>query len=246
MEEFKYQLVDLGLPSGTLWMDRNIGASSPEDAGLYFAWGETQGYEADEVGKTKQFSWDEYKRSLTSLKTTSDAALQNVHGCSIPTKKQLQELIDGTTSVWTAWNGVYGRLFASNTNGNSIFIPAVGYGAYDSIGDVGSSGGLWSSSLRGGVTNYGWYLYLDSDECYINYTYYRCYGYSVRGVKSRGELLKNKITKEDIVAYFKYQKDNCHICPFDKECNNLMGTYEAPKLCEIIEYCDNKKKNKKL
>ena len=58
MEDFKYQLIDLGLPSGTLWMDMNIGASSPEDAGLYFAWGETQGYIADEVGKTKQFNWD--------------------------------------------------------------------------------------------------------------------------------------------------------------------------------------------
>lgn len=53
MEDFKYELVDLGLPSGTLWMDRNISASSPEDAVLYFAWGETQGYTTDEVGKAK-------------------------------------------------------------------------------------------------------------------------------------------------------------------------------------------------
>ena len=33
--------VDLGLPSGTLWADRNVGAASPEDCGDYFAWGET-------------------------------------------------------------------------------------------------------------------------------------------------------------------------------------------------------------
>ena len=61
MKEFKYELIDLGLPSGTLWMDRNIGASSPEDAGLYFAWGETQGYTADEVGRTRKFIWKDYK-----------------------------------------------------------------------------------------------------------------------------------------------------------------------------------------
>ena len=36
--------VDLGLPSGKLWSDRNIGALSAESAGLYFAWGETEGY----------------------------------------------------------------------------------------------------------------------------------------------------------------------------------------------------------
>jgi len=36
--------VDLGLPSGRLWADRNIGASSPEDVGLYFSWGNTDGH----------------------------------------------------------------------------------------------------------------------------------------------------------------------------------------------------------
>lgn len=45
-----YRLVDLGLPSGTLWADRNIGAASPEDAGLYFQWGDTQGWRRDQVG----------------------------------------------------------------------------------------------------------------------------------------------------------------------------------------------------
>lgn len=39
-----YNMVDLGLPSGLLWADRNVGASSPEDFGTYFAWGETEGY----------------------------------------------------------------------------------------------------------------------------------------------------------------------------------------------------------
>ena len=34
--------VDLGLPSGTLWAECNVGASKPEDRGDYFAWGETQ------------------------------------------------------------------------------------------------------------------------------------------------------------------------------------------------------------
>ena len=34
--------VDLGLPSGTLWADRNVGANAVTDFGDYFAWGETQ------------------------------------------------------------------------------------------------------------------------------------------------------------------------------------------------------------
>ena len=41
-----FEYVDLGLPSGTLWATMNVGASSETDYGLYFAWGETQGYTA--------------------------------------------------------------------------------------------------------------------------------------------------------------------------------------------------------
>lgn len=38
--------VDLGLPSGTLWADRNVGANTPEDNGDYFTFEEAQ-----ELGK---------------------------------------------------------------------------------------------------------------------------------------------------------------------------------------------------
>ena len=36
------QYIDLGLPSGTLWADRNIGATEPEEYGDLYAWGETE------------------------------------------------------------------------------------------------------------------------------------------------------------------------------------------------------------
>ena len=46
-----FDYVDLGLPSGTLWATCNVGASKPEDFGLYFQWGGTQGYTNEQVGK---------------------------------------------------------------------------------------------------------------------------------------------------------------------------------------------------
>lgn len=189
-----YQLIDLGLPSGTLWMDRNVGASSPEDAGLYFAWGETQGYTADEVGKTKQFSWSDYKfctsdeltkynstDGLTILETNDDAVLQNVHKYSIPTKEQLQELIDGTTSTLATQNGVNGKLFTSKTNGNSIFIPAAGDYYSGSSHGVGFKSYLWSSSLGEGNAKFAWSFNLYSKSVFLFYSN-RCFGHSVRGV----------------------------------------------------------------
>ena len=53
-----HEFVNLGLPSGTLWATCNVGATSPEQAGLYFAWGETTGYTADQ-GKNGERSFSE-------------------------------------------------------------------------------------------------------------------------------------------------------------------------------------------
>ena len=59
-----YEYVDLGLPSQLKWAKCNIGATNEEEAGLYFQWGDTQGYTAEQVGDgegLKAFSWDDYK-----------------------------------------------------------------------------------------------------------------------------------------------------------------------------------------
>ena len=37
-----HKFVDLGLPSGLLWAETNVGAASSSDDGDYFAWGETE------------------------------------------------------------------------------------------------------------------------------------------------------------------------------------------------------------
>ena len=61
-----YDYVDLGLPSGTLWATCNVGASSPEETGLFFQWGDTQGYTVEQVGTSegkKSFNWTDYKYS---------------------------------------------------------------------------------------------------------------------------------------------------------------------------------------
>lgn len=48
LEEQNY--VDLGLPSGKKWAKCNVGANIPEESGLYFQWGDTQGYTAAQAG----------------------------------------------------------------------------------------------------------------------------------------------------------------------------------------------------
>lgn len=57
-EEDEHDYVDLGLPSGLLWAANNIQDKDGNE--LYFAWGETSGYTAEQVGADKYFIWDDY------------------------------------------------------------------------------------------------------------------------------------------------------------------------------------------
>ena len=197
MEQTKqYEYVDLGLPSGLKWAKCNVGATSETDAGLYFAWGETTGYTASQVGTDKQFSWSDYKYGNSSsnltkynqsdgktvLEPEDDAATQ-IMGSDwrMPTETECLELINNTTNEWTQVNGVNGWKFTAS-NGNSIFIPAAGSCGDGSVGNVGDRGGVWSSSLFTSYPLNAWYLRFNSGNCYMG-SNYRCYGWSVRGVR---------------------------------------------------------------
>ena len=56
---FQYEFVDLGLPSGTMWATTNVGATKPEESGLFFQWGDTQGYKVT-LGDIKDASQNVY------------------------------------------------------------------------------------------------------------------------------------------------------------------------------------------
>ena len=194
-----YEYVDLGLPSGTKWATCNVGASKPSDNGLYFQWGDTQGYTAEQVGNgegKKKFSsdWSDYKwgkyPNFTKYVTTGakleledDAAHVNMGGSwHMPTDVQIQELINNTTTAWTTQDDVNGRLFTSKTDSSkSIFILAAGNASNGSFSYSGSYGYVWSSVLSTGDVGSGQLLYFASN--YVNLlSGSRCYGFSVRGV----------------------------------------------------------------
>lgn len=197
--------VDLGLPSGTLWATCNIGATSPEDYGDYFAWGETEGYND---GKTK-FDWSTYKwcegssstmtkyctdsnygyngftDDKTELDLEDDAAYVNWGPAwRMPSEEQFQELINSsyTTTEWTTQNGVNGRKITSKTNGNSIFLPAAGSRSGSLLSNAGSSGDYWSRTLGSDYPYFASYRYFYSGY-FRMYSGYRYGGRSVRPVR---------------------------------------------------------------
>ena len=195
-----YEYVDLVLPSGTLWATMNVGASKPSESGLYFQWGDTQGYTTDQVGTgdgKKKFAldWSDYKWGVAlnftkykaygaTLELEDDAACANMGGdWHMPSPTQIQELIDNTTSTWTTQDGVNGRLFISKIDSSkSIFIPATGIAWEGSVNGSGDGGLIWSSTLNMGGIGNGQILGCCSD--YVSLFSYvgRFDGLPVRGV----------------------------------------------------------------
>ena len=175
--------VDLGLPSGTKWADRNIGALNPEDTGLYFSWGNTVCHEA---GKDYDFEDDYDNTPGSELKADidleHDAARVNLgEPWKMPTKEQFKELVDNCESEVATLKGYLGRCFTSKINGNSIFMPFAGYISGTSLNYRGSNGLYWSSSLRS--QTYGYSLNFDCSNVLPASNDYRFLGFSVRAVQ---------------------------------------------------------------
>ncbi len=191
--------VDLGLPSGLLWATCNVGASTPEDYGAYFAWGETQPKDTYDWSTyqycngsyntltkycdNSSYGYNGFTDSLTILLPEDDAAAANWgNGWRMPTYDNWVELYQNTTMTWTTQNGVNGRLFTAS-NGNSIFLPAAGYCRDSSFNSVGSFSYYWASLLSSGYPRNAWYFYFSSDNYHMYTGRYRYCGLSVRAVR---------------------------------------------------------------
>ena len=159
-----HEYVEIG---GLKWATMNIGATSPEEAGLYFAWGDTQGYTVEQVGSgegQKYFGWADYKYGNpgdtgmtkynatdghTILEAVDDAAVANWGGSwRMPTTAEFQALGAAVNTAWTQVNGVYGILCTDiEDSSKTLFFPAAGFCNDGSDKNAGNSGIYWSSSL---------------------------------------------------------------------------------------------------
>ena len=187
-----HRFIDLGLPSGALWAETNIGAATAVDYGDYFAWGET--------APKSVYSWDAYvhghssssfsKYNTTDHKTTlepeDDAAYVNWESpCRMPTSGEMAELADTLNCTWT-WTTVTkadsttvnGYKVVSRKNGNSIFLPASGYNV-DETTKRGSHTYYWTSTL-----------YSNNIAAYNLYFYSRYYSGTSSNDRNRGYAIR--------------------------------------------------------
>ena len=194
----KEDMVDMGLPSGTLWCKKNVGATVETASGWYFSWGNL---DAHAKGAGYDFSDANYNASSAAsisgnLTLAQDAARANKGaGWRMPSKEEFAELFDATNTEYvtasgnvitgtdkrTTYNGVTGLLIRSKANGNTLFFPAAGLYHGSTLDSEGSSGLYWSSSFYSAANAHS--LNFGSSGVHPQSSSSRRYGFSVRPVQ---------------------------------------------------------------
>ncbi len=212
--EMEYEYLDLGL--SVLWATTNVGATSPEEYGEYFSWGDWKaptvenGSLSSEVGSYNWHNYEYYEGDddndvtlasemskynetdgLTALEAMDDVAVAiRKDNSRMPTKAELQELIDECDWTWDA--DKKGYKVASKKNGNFIFLPAGGYlRMRNTDKTLGTYCCYWSSSLDPFPSNSelgtymtAWYLEANATTRPLA-SYFRYLGMPVRPVFSK-------------------------------------------------------------
>ncbi len=173
-----HRFVDLGLPSGLLWAETNIGATTAEQYGDYFAWGETETkaeYTADNS------VWYEVAHSGNLSATEDVATVKWGSEVRTPTSAEFSELLNTSNCSWTRTTveDVTGYKVVSNANGNELFFPAAGFYGGSELKRNGTVGYYWASSSSSDKN--ADYLYMDTSFTAV-FNSARHYGYPVRAV----------------------------------------------------------------
>ncbi len=180
--------IDLGLPSGLKWATCNVGASSPEEGGDYFAWGETE--PKSEYTTINSLT---YKVSLRSLKKSGiideSGTLTKANDVAsvlwgnewrTPTDDDFKELISECKWTFTSMNEVNGYL-VTGPNQKSIFLPASAFQQNTTIENLGEFGDYWSSTIVKELTGVSCSLGYSS-KSYGRRRYARYVGRTIRPV----------------------------------------------------------------
>lgn len=180
--------VDLGLPSGTLWANMNVGAKSMEDFGNYFAFGSTNpnvwgpsNYDYDDttpfyVTSTYDEEMNEWFETYTVKPEYDAATVYWGSNWRIPSYEQLKELEDNCTVSFTTVNSVKGCKFTSKSNGKSIFLPAAGNIYYDDGIVLNEGWGCYSSDTWHSMT------FVYNSKHFQDSYWNRAFGLSIRPI----------------------------------------------------------------
>ena len=141
--------IDLGLPSGTKWACCNVGSSSPEFSGNYYAWGETEtkevflcdNYEYKNPENVFGFQFLGKNISATQFDV---AAVKWGAPWRIPTYEECKELVD-SCRTYIIRDSHDDCILLIGPNGNGIYMPLTGFRESENLHEKNSKGYYWTS-----------------------------------------------------------------------------------------------------
>lgn len=188
-------VIDLGLPSGKGWACCNVCATSPEDFGGYFAYGEywekvsytNENYLYYENLGYGYYIWNSIgTRTDISGSAGYDVAYKIMgEDWRIPTKAECEELVDSCTWEWTSMYGNAGYKVIG-PSGNYIFLPAAGFKSSNSRKKSGERGIYRSSmwTIINGEASTSYCIDFTQEGVIVNNLGYRANGLTVRPISS--------------------------------------------------------------
>jgi len=138
-------MIDMGLPSGTLWACCNVGTNTPEGYGGYYAWGETDSKSSYQI-ENYLYKGPAIIDLGNDIAGTPYDVAHKIWGSNwrMASVAQWKELEDNCRQEFTTKNGIKGvKVIAPN--GGTIFLPAAGSKTIIDLG-VGISLSYWSST----------------------------------------------------------------------------------------------------
>ena len=187
--------VDLGLSVN--WATVNLGASSPSQSGLLFAWGEIVPKEKYTMGNYVYKDPDDEQWTIdigASISGTEyDPARAQNHNWRMPTQKEFLELCEKCSWQWIDDNQSKGYKVIG-PNGNQIFLPV---GGQDLFGTAdGKTGNYWSGSISQGLGRTSIGLSFNNERYYTNGTY-KYVGKLIRPVTENPNYISSMILPKE-------------------------------------------------
>ena len=183
--------VDLGLPSGTLWANKNIGADHPTDYGNYYAWGEISTKTSYTHSTYKHLFYREdgsygykYRGDISGNPEEDVATAYYGSEACLPTLEQVWELKNFDLCKWK-WLKLYGHCgyqITSYKTNKSIFIPAAGRIYDEELQDTNITGAYWTCEEKERDHSYAWIMLFDHEEITWD-RFWRIWGLPARAVK---------------------------------------------------------------
>lgn len=181
-----HDFVDLGL--SVKWATYNLGATSPEQKGSFFAWGEVEPknefYDANYLFASEEYACENIGANICGTQYDAVATLWG-EGWRMPTMSEFEELYAKCSNVWVTVDGQPGRRF-TGPNGNTIFLPASGFYFESSEPNYpNANASYWTGDVydagNGSYYNAYYFVFSSSNGPRIDYTGRSC-GHTIRPV----------------------------------------------------------------